>query len=113
MKQLIAYCGLNCEKCEARKATVLNDNELRKKIAKHWSELNHVDITPEMINCLGCRVEGPKTPYCALYCPIPKCAREKGLSFCGSCPDLQGCQKIKAITDNSPEALSNLKNSKH
>ena len=112
MKQLIAYCGLDCEKCEARKATVLNDNEVRKKIAKDWSELNHVDITPEMINCLGCRVEGPKTPYCELFCPIRKCVREKGISFCGSCPDLKGCQKIKAITDNSPEALSNLKPSK-
>lgn len=31
MKEFIACCGLDCEKCEARIATVNNDNELRKK----------------------------------------------------------------------------------
>ena len=51
MKTYIAYCGLDCETCEARLATMHNDNELRKKIAKEWSELNHAEITPEMINC--------------------------------------------------------------
>ena len=29
MKQLIACCGLDCEGCDARIATVGNDNELR------------------------------------------------------------------------------------
>ena len=33
MNEFIAYCGLDCEKCEARIATVNNDNELRKKVA--------------------------------------------------------------------------------
>ena len=55
MKKLIAYCGLDCEKCDARKATLNDDNALREKVAKEWSELNGVEITPEMINCEGCR----------------------------------------------------------
>ena len=29
MKQLIACCGLDCEGCDTRIATVRNDNELR------------------------------------------------------------------------------------
>ena len=29
MKQLIACCGLDCESCDARIATVRDDNELR------------------------------------------------------------------------------------
>ena len=29
MKDYIAYCGLDCETCEARIATVNNDNDLR------------------------------------------------------------------------------------
>ena len=33
MKQLIACCGLDCESCDARIATVKNDNELREKTA--------------------------------------------------------------------------------
>ena len=31
MKQLIACCGLDCENCAARIATVNNDDELREK----------------------------------------------------------------------------------
>ncbi len=45
MKTYIACCGLDCETCETRLATIHNDNELRKKIAKEWSELNHTEIT--------------------------------------------------------------------
>lgn len=31
MKELIAHCGLDCEKCDARVATVNNDDGLREK----------------------------------------------------------------------------------
>ena len=37
MKDLIAYCGLDCEKCDARRATLTDDNALREKTAKLWS----------------------------------------------------------------------------
>lgn len=37
MKQLIACCGLDCESCDARIATVENDNELKEKTARKWS----------------------------------------------------------------------------
>ena len=58
MKEYIAYCGLDCETCEARMATMNNDDALRVKVAKEWSELNGVEITPEMVNCVGCRIDG-------------------------------------------------------
>lgn len=45
MKELIAYCGLDCEKCDARIATLNDDNVLREKTAKLWSELNGIEIT--------------------------------------------------------------------
>ena len=47
MNDYIAYCGLDCDTCEARLATVNNDDELRIKVSKEWSELNGVEITPE------------------------------------------------------------------
>lgn len=31
MNKMIAFCGLDCEQCEARIATINNDNNLRKK----------------------------------------------------------------------------------
>ena len=34
MKQLIGYCGIDCEKCDAYIATKNNDQSLREKTAK-------------------------------------------------------------------------------
>ena len=66
---LIAYCGLDCSLCEARKATINNDDILRTKVAEDWSILNGVVITKDMINCMGCRLDGIKTPFCESLCP--------------------------------------------
>ena len=76
--QLIGCCGLDCEKCDARIATLTNDNALREKTAALWTTLNGVTITTEMINCTGCRIEGAKTPFCDKLCPVHNCVREKG-----------------------------------
>ena len=108
MEHNIAYCGLDCEACEARIATINDDNELRKKVAKKWSELNGVEITPEMINCEGCRTDGVKTPYCESLCPIRQCAMKK-YETCGDCDKTQTCEKVKMILDNNADARRNLK----
>lgn len=68
--ELIGCCGLDCEKCDARLATLNNDDELRRKTAELWSKLNSAEITPQMINCTGCRLDGVKTPFCSFICPI-------------------------------------------
>jgi hypothetical protein len=109
MNDYIAYCGLDCEGCEARLATVNNDATLRQKVAKEWSELNGVEITPEMINCVGCRIDGAKTPYCESLCPIRQCATERGVETCGSCAEKDGCEKLGMIVKNNPDVLRNLK----
>lgn len=108
MKQMIAYCGLNCEKCDAHIATVNNDDALREKTAKKWAELNNAPITPDMINCDGCRVDGVKTPFCDKMCPIRRCALEKGVTTCGDCSRLNSCQTISFILSNNAEAKANL-----
>ena len=108
MKQLIAVCGLDCEACEARAATMNDDDELRRKVAKRWSELNGVEITPEMINCAGCRVDGVKTPYCDSLCPIRQCALARGHATCGDCPDMETCETLGMIVNNNPQARRNL-----
>ena len=109
MKDYIAYCGLDCESCEARLATVNNDAVLRQKVAKEWSELNGVEITPEMINCVGCRIGGVKTPYCESLCPIRQCAMSRGLETCGSCGKMERCEKLGAITGHNADALDRLR----
>ena len=109
MKSFIAYCGLDCEACKDRIATVNDDNVLRKSVANQWSEMNHVEITSEMINCSGCRIDGPKTPYSGSICPIRQCAVGKKYETCGNCDEMENCEKLAMITGNNPDALSNLK----
>ena len=109
MKNYIAYCGLDCETCEARIATIHNDDALQKKVAGLWSELNGVEITPEMINCVGCRINGVKTPFCESLCPIRQCAQGRGVETCGGCDCMESCEKLGAITGNNADALRRLK----
>ncbi|MDY3850824.1 MAG: DUF3795 domain-containing protein [Bullifex sp.] len=82
-----------------------------KKTAKAWSELNHVQILPEHINCLGCRADGVKTVFCESLCEIRQCALRKGVQTCGDCPDMEACRTVGAILIDYPEALRNLKGS--
>ena len=109
MKKMIGYCGLDCEHCDAYIATKNNDQALREKTAKYWSEMNHVIILPEHINCEGCRVDGVKTCYCSNMCEIRKCAVAKEFETCGDCNKLDSCKKVAMIIDNVEEARRNLK----
>lgn len=109
MDKLTACCGLDCEKCDARTATLTNDDALRERTAALWSKLNGVTITPEMINCTGCRTEGAKTPFCDRLCPIRGCVREKGLDTCADCAQMDGCRTLGRIAENDPSVLENLK----
>ena len=97
MKEMIAYCGLDCEKCDAYIATINDDQELREKTAKLWAELNNAPIFPEHINCQGCRVEGIKTVFCDSMCRIRHCS------------GLENCPTVRAILEDNPSALKNLK----
>ena len=108
MKDLIAYCGLDCEKCDARRATLTDDNALREKTAKLWSQLNGVEITPEMLSCVGCRVDGAKSPYCDFLCPIRRCAMERECATCADGPTLAGCTTVGAVLESNEEAAWNL-----
>ena len=113
MNEYIAYCGLDCEACDARIATIQDDNELREKVAKEWSEHNGVEITPDMINCSGCRIDGVKTPYCDSLCPIRQCALHRGYETCGECSEMKTCEKLGMITGNNKEALRRLNRSRN
>lgn len=109
MNKMIAYCGLDCERCDAFIATRDNNQALREKTAKYWSELNNVTILPEHINCEGCRTNGCKTFYCDSLCAIRQCAMKKGFETCGSCPEWETCKTVSIVIGNNPDALKNLK----
>jgi len=108
MKNLIACCGIDCEFCDARIATVANDNVLREETAKKWSEMfNAPNITAESINCMGCRTDGVKFAQCDV-CEIRNCAKTKGFDTCGECGELETCQTVGFVLQNVPGAKENL-----
>ena len=86
MNKMIACCGINCKTCEARIATMKNDDKMRVEVAKKWCEMNHTNqITPESINCTGCREEGVKFYFCSHMSEVKKCVAAKGYETCGEC----------------------------
>jgi len=108
MKQLIACCGIDCEHCDARIATVNNDNELREQTAQKWSVMyESPNITAESINCTGCRIDGIKIGHCH-ECTIRNCANEKGFNTCGECGELNSCETVGFVLQNVPDARANL-----
>jgi len=109
MNPMIGCCGLNCETCDARIATMTNDDALREKTAALWSKLNGVPITEDMLSCTGCRIDGAKTPFCDQLCAIRSCAREKAMATCADCPQMDVCGTLHRVTDGSPAAMENLK----
>ena len=109
MGDMIAYCGLDCKKCDAYIATANDDQSLRVKTAKLWAQLNNAPILPEHINCQGCRSDGVKTVFCENMCEIRKCAMKKGVSTCGQCAELETCSTVGAIIYSNPSALENLR----
>lgn len=110
MEKLISCCGLNCAACEARIATMNNDDKLRKETAEKWKTIYNVsDMSPEMINCTGCREEGVKLGHWNM-CQIRTCATSQGFDTCGQCKDIDTCSLIAPVHQFSPEAKQNLLN---
>ena len=103
---------MDCEKCQTRKATIDDDDDLRKKVAKELSEMGGMEISPDSINCEGCRIDGIKTMYCESMCPVRQCALSKGIATCGECGEFESCEKLRNANGNSEDALENLRNRK-
>jgi hypothetical protein len=108
MEKLIACCGIDCAVCDARIATISNNDELRKATAEKWRNAFSPDITVEMINCTGCREEGAKFSHCSM-CEIRNCVEAKGFGTCGDCTEMETCIIVAAIHKHVPEALINLR----
>ena len=110
MEKIIACCGLNCATCDARIATVNNDDELRKATtADKWrAQFNASELSAEMINCTGCREAGAKFSHCE-QCEIRNCVKSKGFDTCGDCQEMEKCSLLAGILKYVPDALSNLK----
>ena len=108
---MIAFCGLNCSKCDAFIATRENDAAKREATARKWSELYRADIKAEQINCQGCKSDGVRFSHCDV-CDIRKCCLSKGVDNCAVCEDTI-CDKLSAFISLAPEAGKALEKIRH
>ena len=110
MDKMIGYCGINCEKCEARIATIRDDDKMREEVSRKWCEIFHTDIiTPDKINCTGCRGNGVKYFFCSQMCEIKPCVTRKGYESCAECAEMDSCAKLAAEIGNNEKAKENLR----
>lgn len=100
----LACCGLNCLKCPVFIATARNDDELRQKTAREWTDLYAeilktvgIDrLKPEDMNCHGCRSESGHFLGCE-KCPIRSCCQGKNLVTCAGCREYESCDMLKGF----------------
>lgn len=105
MEKKISHCGLLCTDCDAYKATVNNDQLLRKKIAVQWSEMYQAEMKEEDIHCLGCKSD-THIAYCNI-CKVRTCSTGKTFDNCSQC-DSFGCDNLQEIFSHAPEAKERL-----
>jgi hypothetical protein len=109
VNEIIAYCGLDCAKCEAFLATQKNDRAELERVAQKWSEGDghtHPKLTAEDVTCDGCfgkRI----SKYARSYCAIRACGIDKKVKNCAYCDDYQ-CEKIAKFLQNTPTAAEKL-----
>lgn len=108
---MIAYCGMDCTKCEGFLATQGNDDQKREEVAESWSAKYNTDIKPEQINCHGCKSDGIKFFFTESICEIRKCNIEMATSNCAECENYI-CEKLAEFIKVAPpvgEALEALR----
>jgi hypothetical protein len=95
-KRLAAVCGLFCPAC-----TVFigyqEDPERLTGLAKR------VQRPVEELECQGCRSE-KRSFFCRDRCKMTKCATEKGIDFCGQCPEYP-CADLKVFQALAPHRI--------
>ena len=115
MQKIIAYCGLQCSKCDAYVATQSGDRAALEQVAAKWCEqFNAPEITADGIICDGClnTADGGRVAYYCTICAIRACAVERGLANCAHCADYVHndalCDKLEGFLAHSPEAKARL-----
>ena len=100
---MIAFCGLDCSKCETYLATQMDDDSKRSEVANKWSALYHKEIRPNQINCDGCKSNGRLFFHCENTCEIRKCCKTKGVGNCAVCGEYV-CDTLAGFIKLAPEA---------
>ena len=96
-----AFCGFDCAACPIYQATLLDDEELKQKLAEKYSAPGRKLMKADIF-CKGCRAEKRYLhPFCE-ECVIRCCALSHDLSLnCGECPDYPCSVILERIPEQS------------
>ena len=108
ISEMTAYCGIDCSKCKALKASQANDSEEKKRIAKYWSDQGETKFASVDVDCHGCK-SNLISGFCRKLCTIRPCAIERNVETCAHCDDYL-CDKLKEYLSTDPDAAKNLEN---
>ena len=104
MNYLIAFCGLDCAKCDAYLATQANDDAAKQRVLEKWRAQYGPDIPLAAVTCDGCvTVTGRLGGYCG-QCPIRACGVAHQVANCAYCADYNACDKLAGFFKSVPDA---------
>ena len=95
-KKLAAVCGLFCPACGSYIGTK-EDPERLEALAKRLGR------PVSDVECHGCRSE-KRSFFCREECKMAKCAADKGIDFCGECPEYP-CVDLKEFQSKMPHRI--------
>lgn len=104
---MIAYCGIDCSKCEGYLATLSGKEEELIKVAQAWSEKFQTSVMPEDVICDGCKADERKSRHCKNTCEIRPCCIGKRLKACINCDNFP-CADECFIIQQVPDAKKNM-----
>lgn len=103
----LGCCGMDCDACESRKATLRGDSDALIKLAAACERGGGGSfILPSRMKCTGCLAAGPKSVTCN-ECRVRLCAMENRLPSCAFCDEFP-CGLGDEIWDAAPEYKHNL-----
>ena len=106
MTEMIAYCGLDCTKCDAFIATQTRNLALKKTVAERWTKELKTKIGPADVECRGCKSE-TLSVWCLRFCKIRPCAEARGAETCAHCKDYP-CAELEKFLSAEHAAKENL-----
>jgi hypothetical protein len=101
-EKMTAYCGIPCTECDTYVATQNEDDKERSAVAEQWSKRFKMNVTPEDINCDGCKSEGGALFKSCAMCEIRKCGMTRGIDNCAHC-DEYACEKLDQFLQMMPD----------
>ena len=96
-ERIIGYCGIVCSECPILIATRRGNDAAKELVAEALTSHYGREYGPRDIDCEGCPSSGARLWNHCAACEARKCARERNVELCSSCPDYR-CAKLPKQT---------------